>query len=152
MTSQTPEELDDQLLEALTVHLPNDDAEEAMTTIAPALAAIRRHAAATALRGQAKIIGQQSMNFAKRAGGRKAGTRLYDVDMAYSQQARVDARRLRTAADDVIAEGWEHACAVPMWPATREDPAEGCETRVENEGDYCPKHEPADDYDPRDDR
>lgn len=163
MSDQTPEqaerdELDDQLAQALedalAKHYPSDlgpgfidfDVALLMTAIAPALAAIRRNAAADALKQQAAVLGQQSMNFAKRAGGRKIGTRLYDVDMAFSQQARVDARRLRRAADDVIAEGWTETCAQTT-PATWDDPAEGCETPVENEGDFCPRHEPCDDYD-----
>ena len=29
------------------------------------------------------------------------------------------------------------------------EPPEYCEAEVENEGDYCPKHEVEDDYDPR---
>jgi hypothetical protein len=64
----------------------------------------------------------------------------------FAQQAGTDARALNEAADDVIAEGWEHTCAQTT-PATRDDPAYGCDTPVEHEGDHCPRHEPCDDYD-----
>ncbi len=147
MTSQTLEELDDQLLEALTVHLPNDDAVDAMAAIAPALAEIRRHAAAAALRQQATRLGKISTGYVNLAVGAVPGSDSADLWAAYATQARADARLLLRAADDLIAEGWAYTCTQST-PATREDPAEGCEAPVQNEGDYCPKHEPADD-DPR---
>jgi hypothetical protein len=154
MTSQTPEELDDELEAAIYEYIDFDhneitSAKTPLEAIAPALAEIRRHAAADALRAQAKILGKrraallaQSINC--------DSTPAADAYRNQSAQAGADAGTLYRAADDVIAEGWTETCAAAT-PATREDPAEGCETLVENEGDYCPRHEPADDYDPSDD-
>lgn len=36
-------------------------------------------------------------------------------------------------------------CSAQTYRATRDNPAEYCETEVEQEGDYCPAHEEADD-------
>jgi hypothetical protein len=161
MTSQTPEEakraeLDDALEAAFYDYIDNDHGSMTspntpLDVIAPHLAAIRRHAAAQALREQADRLGKISAKYVHLANDATPGSGPADMWAAYATQARTDGRMLLLAADDVIAEGWEFTCAAET-PATREDPAEGCETPVENEGDYCPKHEPADDYDPRDDR
>jgi hypothetical protein len=156
MTSQTPEELEaehadqtEQLLDAIVSYTNDWDAMTAAA--APAVAAIRRHAAAQALRAQAdRLSKKRAAYLANAAQPMFAGTPMADSYRDFAQQAGNDAWMLRTAADDVIAEGWEHTCAQTT-PATREDPAGGCETPVENEGDYCPRHEPADDYDPRED-
>jgi hypothetical protein len=149
MTSQTPEELDDQLLEAIDLQ-DNTDADDVMKQIAPALGAIRRHAAADALRAQADRLGKLAAGYIKLAAAEPPASDNADMYNFSAIQCRTDGRMLRRAADEIIAEGWEHTCAQTT-PATREDPAYGCETRVENEGDYCPRHEPADDYDPRED-
>jgi hypothetical protein len=165
MTSQTPEEAargtelneeDNAVIDAVfmwegTLEAPADFPGTLTEALAPALAAIRRHAAAQALREQADRLGKISAKYVHLANDATPGSGPADMWAAYATQARTDGRMLLLAADDVIAEGWEFTCAAET-PATREDPAEGCETPVENEGDYCPKHEPADDYDPRDDR
>jgi len=154
MTSQTPEELDDQLAGALQKALseplgwiiPDSVFAGVMTEVAPHLAAIRRHAAATALREQANILGKRRAYYIEGAlSVRWAGTPTADTYRNFAQQAGADARALRAAADEIIAEGWEFTCAQTT-PATREDPAEGCEEPVETEGDYCPRH--TDDRDP----
>jgi len=154
MTSQTPEELEaehaeqvENLIYAVEGPFARDDYEAVHEALAAPLAAIRRHAAADALRAQAKRLRQRAALDDKRADtlrGHAHGVLYRD----YATQTRICARQLDSAADDVIAEGWTETCAQST-PATREDPAEGCETRVENEGDYCPRH--ADDYDPRED-
>jgi len=155
MTSQTPEELEaehaeqvENLIYAVEGPFARDDYEAVHEALAAPLAAIRRHAAATALREQADRLGKKRAANLSLATGQFAGTEFEATYRAFAVQASTDAGMLRRAADDVIAEGWEFTCAQTT-PATREDPAEGCETRVENEGDYCPRHEPADDYDPR---
>jgi hypothetical protein len=158
MTSQTPEELDEALeeavsttLEDITVHWRDGDNATMMQAIAPALAAIRRHAAAQALRQQADRHNSIGRGFMAQAATVEPGSVTHASLILNAQNAHTCAGRLRRAADEIIAEGWEHTCAAST-PATREDPAEGCETPVEHEGDYCPRHEPADDHDPRDDR
>ena len=144
MTSQTPEqiqaeqaELDEAVVEAVfewTGALPSrpDAPGNLPEALAPALAAIRRHAAADALKQQADRL------------QKAVGSHLTRSEYDTAAGLRVAVRRLRTAADDVIAEGWEHTCSWEA-PATREDPGYGCEEPVETEGDYCARHEPADD-------
>lgn len=145
------ERLDDEreeLIYAVENAFARDDYDEIRAALAPALAAIRRHAAAAALREQADRLGKLRGDLLRlSARPAFAGLAISKTYLDQSQQAGQDAHMLRLAADDMIAEGYEHTCAM-TWPATREDPAEGCETPVEHEGDYCPRHEPADD-DPR---
>ncbi|WNN96002.1 hypothetical protein SEA_HIRKO_52 [Arthrobacter phage Hirko] len=159
MTSQTPEEaeraeLDEAVIDAVfmwegTLEAPANFPGTLDEALAPHLAAIRRHAAATALRQQADRLGRQRENYLRKSASPQfARTPLAATWRDFAQQSGVEARKLRAAAQIIIEEGWEHQCAAET-PATREDPAEGCETPVENEGDYCPRHEPADDYDPR---
>jgi len=156
VTSQTPEELDDTVADVIydTLRENGDPAEgmgEALAAaLAPALAAIRRHAAATALHEQAKRLARASTDHFSQVVKYPALSPEQAESLACGRQASTDARSLRRAAEALIMEGWEHTCAAYTW-ATREDPAEGCETRVENEGEYCERHEAADDYDPRED-
>jgi hypothetical protein len=132
-------ELDEALEELIYAwHDDRNDAGMLVDVIAPALAAIRRHAAAEALRGQAAVL-RHIGNGHRISAGQFEGDAAIRFD-AFAIQNSNNARRLDAAADDIIAEGWEHQCAQTT-PATREDPAEGCETPVENEGDYCPRHE-----------
>jgi len=151
MTSQTPAELEaehaeqvENLIYAVEGPFARDDYEAVHEALAAPLAAIRRHAAATALHEQAKTLRAQASVYMLRAAKDVPGADQWTVCL------RSAARSLDSAADDVIAEGWEHTCAQTT-PATREYPAEGCETPVENEGEYCERHEAADDYDPRED-
>jgi len=143
------ERLDDEreeLIYAIEGPFARDDYDEIRAAIAPHLAAIRRHAAAQALREQANILGKRRAYYIEGAlSFRWAGTPTADTYRNFAQQAGADARALRAAADEIIAEGWEFTCAQTT-PATREDPAEGCEEPVETEGDYCPRH--TDDRDP----
>jgi hypothetical protein len=165
MTSQTPEEAargtelneeDNAVIDAVfmwegTLEAPADFPGTLTEALAPHLAAIRRHAAADALRVQASKLRAAYKAMSRQAQAYTNGSEAETHVAACADQARRDARALENAADDVIAEGWTETCAQTT-PATREDPAEGCETRVENEGDYCPRHEPADDHDPRGDQ
>ncbi|QDK01933.1 hypothetical protein SEA_VIBAKI_53 [Arthrobacter phage Vibaki] len=157
MTSQTPEqiqaeqdELDDQLHDVVVDWVEDGppSTKALAAALAPALAAIRRHAAAAALHEQAKRLARASRDHFSQVVKYPALSPEQAEALAYGRQANTDARSLRRAAEALIMEGWTETCAAET-PATREDPAEGCETPVENEGDYCPRHEPADDYDPR---
>jgi hypothetical protein len=159
MTNQTPEqaaaereELDDALEEAIYAwHDDRNDAGILPDVIAPALATIRRHAAADALKQQADRHSRIARGFMGQAAIVEPGIARASL-IVNAKQTQACARRLRDAADDLIAEGWEHACAAETHGATRIDQASYCEEPVENEGDYCPRHEPADDHDPRDDQ
>ena len=144
-------EQDEQLLEVLTEWAsvwpdPDEAATEAMKAMQPTLAAIRRHAAAQALREAARstekiaAFMRQQQNAVAAKGDELTAT-LYggQADARYSV-----AHSLRRAAADTIAEGYEHTCAA-RFEATRADPGYDCDARVENEGDFCPGHEPADD-------
>jgi hypothetical protein len=123
-----------------------DPADWATAALAPIIDEIIRQAKAQALREQAKILGKRrAALLMKSADPVFIGSPMAATYRDMSQQAGADAGMLYRAADDVIAEGWEHTCAATR-PATWEDPAEGCETPVEHEGDYCPRHEPADDW------
>jgi hypothetical protein len=113
---------------------------------APIVAEIRRHAAADALKQQAQALRQVNRNYLKQLQGYEHGSDAYKLTFARGQQVSADARRLENAAHDVIAEGWEHTCYA-TWAATRDDPGYGCDNPVEQEGDYCSKHEPEDDED-----
>jgi hypothetical protein len=141
-------ELDDQLL--LAVETWYDDCALAAQTlaghIAPALAAIRRHAAAHALHAEATRLHREAFEHFKQASTYPAGSAEQRDELAYGRKAGVSGRGLRRAAESLIMEGWEHTCAAET-PATREDPAEGCEALVENEGEYCPRHETPEDAD-----
>ena len=151
MTTETSTEQDEALhnhIEAFigTLSVDTDAANRLIESLAPHLAAIRRHAAAEALREQAARLGAVNSQYIKRLKHYDYDSDAYKLTFARAGQASADAARLRNAAHDIIAEGWEHACAA-SWAATRDDPGYGCDTPVEHEGDYCPRHEPEDDED-----
>ena len=135
----------EELIYAIEGPFGRDDYDEIRAALVAPLAAIRRHAAATALREQADRLGKKRAANLSLATGQFAGTEFEATYRAFAVQASTDAGMLRRAADDVIAEGWEHTCAVE-YPATRENPGYGCEVAVENEGDTCLYH--TDDRDP----
>lgn len=154
--STEPTEQDEALTEALIEALAaatdgqegEDLAADLLTAITPAIAAIRRHAKAEALREQSARLFRVGDQHLETANAHPNGSAPRMALLAWATQARVDARYLGRAAEAIIQEGWEHACAAEF-PATREEPGYGCENPVENEGDYCARHEPEDDHDPR---
>jgi hypothetical protein len=145
-------EQDEALLEVLTEWAqvwpdPEDAARNALEGLRPVLAAIRRQAAADALKAEARGLDRLGAFFSKQKIAMH-DTRSAETYAVHAAQAHADANRLHRAAADVIAEGYEHTCAAQTW-ATRTDPGYGCDTPVPEAGDYCTKHEPEDDEDPR---
>jgi hypothetical protein len=147
-------EQDEALLEVLTEWAqvwpdPEDAARNALEGLQPVLAAIRRQAAADALKEQARAIGKTADFFRQQARAIEGKSMTSaDIYRAMADQCNNDSNRLAKAARDVIAEGYEHTCAAQTW-ATRDDPGYGCDIPVPEAGDYCPRHEPEDDDDPR---
>jgi hypothetical protein len=143
-----PDTETDELAYALIDALPEilTDHEDLISQIAEPLAAIRRHAAADALKQQAKSFAKLGAfnQTQERALASKGDTRSANIYAIQSEQCYRGADRLRRAAADLIAEGYEHTCASFTW-ATRSDPGYGCDAPVETEGEYCSKHEPEDD-------
>jgi hypothetical protein len=127
---------------------PANALQDMIDDLLPVLAAIRRQAAADALTEQARRINKQASFYEemRRSAAQKGNTDSYETWSVHASQARNDATSCLQAARDKIAEGWAHICAAQTW-ATRDDPGYGCDTPVENEGDYCPRHEPEDDED-----
>jgi hypothetical protein len=125
---------------------PANALQDMIDDLLPALAAIRRQAAADALREQARRINKQASFYEemRRSAAQKGNTATYETWSVHAAQARNDATSCLQAAKDKIAEGYEHTCAAQTW-ATRTDPGYGCETPVPDAGDYCTKHEPEDD-------
>lgn len=117
--------------------------DQIMTDLAPVIANIRRHAAADALKAQASHLHRVSAEQFEAAGRSNPGSVTAIQRYAGADQLRFTARTLTRAAQTTIESGWEHACAVEF-PATREDPAYGCENPVENEGDLCASHDEGD--------
>ncbi|WP_427130370.1 hypothetical protein [Pseudarthrobacter sp. S9] len=115
-----------------------------LDALAPVIAGIRREAAAEALKTQAALISRSSNNWRMLAASHGGEGFQAESYRTHSNQAAIDAGRLRDAAQDIIESGWEHTCAA-TFPATREDPGYGCENPVQHEGDYCARHEPEDD-------
>jgi hypothetical protein len=156
-TPDTTTEQDEAVTEAIEAALAVCESDEGlpletvltdvfMEHLQPVLAAIRRQAAADALTEQARRINKQASFYEemRRSAAQKGNTDSYETWSVHASQARNDATSCLQAARDKIAEGWAHICAAQTW-ATRDDPGYGCDTPVENEGDYCSKHEPEDD-------
>lgn len=140
-TQQEQAELDAMLLDDITDVVPSrGHAESLFEIIAPTLAAIRRQAAADALRGQARSLTKTASSMREQARTHDANGKR-DSSIIYNSLADAyygSASRLWVAADEKIAEGYEFECAAF---------SQECETRVPDAGDYCSKHEPEDDED-----
>jgi hypothetical protein len=127
---------------------PANALQDMIDDLLPTLAAIRRQAAADALREQARSLTKTASSMREQARAHDANGKR-DSSIIYNSLADAyygSASRLWVSADNKIAEGYEHTCAAQTW-ATRDDPGHDCENPVENEGDYCDRHEPEDDDD-----
>lgn len=131
-------------LEDITGHWREDDNARMLQALRDPIAAIVRQATAEALNTQAARLGAVNSQYIKRLKHYEYDSDAYKLTFARAGQASADAARLRNAARDIIAEGWEFTCYA-TWAATRDDPGYGCDAPVENEGDYCDRHEPEDD-------
>ena len=151
MTADQTTEQDEQLLEILAPWVrdqpyPANAVSELLEDLAPHLATIRRQAAADALREQAAAFSRQGKFFRdqQRSLERKGDRASADVYREQADALYRAAAATNRAADDTIAEGYEHTCAA-RFEATRTDPGYDCDARVPEPGDFCPGHEPADD-------
>lgn len=107
----------------------NDAAIRLFEDLEPLLAAIRRQAAADALRKQAKSFENSARMFREMSKNANRSNDQ-DSDMIYwtrASQAMTHAEACRREADGIIAEGYEYECAG------------GCETPVPDAGDECAK-------------
>lgn len=147
MTDETEH---DEQLEALTeaammwegrLEAPADFPGTLTEALAPIVAAIRRQAAADALKEQARALGKTADFFRQQAraveGKSMTSAEIYRTK---ADQCNLDANRLHREAQGIIAEGYEYTCEAG-W--------DQCENRVPDAGDYCDRHEPEDDEDPR---
>ncbi|QKY79003.1 hypothetical protein Jinkies_55 [Arthrobacter phage Jinkies] len=145
--AETDENFVEALEEAFAVAESDDGIPEGasltdlfMEHLQPALAAIRRQAAADALNARAKSFDASARLFRDMAAGRDAkddpmSARIYT---AHATQAGTDANACRTEADAVIASGYEWQCASGT----------GCCSPVPDAGDLCKECE-ANEYDDR---
>jgi hypothetical protein len=120
----------------------NDCLLSYVKALQPALAAIRRQAAVDALTEQARHLDGRARFWRDLQRSHEAKGRPESADpyRHYADQAHRTADYLRKEAQGIIAEGYEYECAAG-W--------DQCENRVPEAGDYCPRHEPEDDEDPR---
>lgn len=124
---------------------PCPDCDACLTSYVKALegilADVKRQAAAGALKEQARALGKTADFFRQQAraveGKSMTSAEIY---RAKADQCNLDANRLHREAQGIIAEGYEYTCEAG-W--------DQCENRVPDAGDYCPRHEPEDDEDPR---
>jgi hypothetical protein len=100
-----------------------------MEHLRPALAAIRRQAAAEALTEQASAFDRQAGFFVKQQNAMlaKGDHASADVYTEYVDHGHRAATKLRQAAADKLAEGYEWQCAS----------GRGCDTPVPDAGDEC---------------
>jgi hypothetical protein len=117
---------------------PANALQDMIDDLLPALAAIRRQAAADALTEQAELFKRravffQTMQRSREQAGDQPSADIYEN---YADRAYWSGYQLSNAAAEKIAEGYPFECAAF---------SQECETRVPDAGDYCTKHEPEDD-------
>jgi len=134
-------------LEDITGYWRELDNAHMLQALRDPIAAIVRFEVAAHLTEQARSLRNLAAFYNKHAQTDRRD-RILDAEIyaTRASQALADADKLRRAAEDKIAEGYEHTCAA-SFAATWSDPGYGCETRVPDAGDYCSKHEPEDDED-----